>query len=187
MIMPQRIATLAGTVGLVLGSTILLLSTSGPKLEPAEQPEAQPAQAVQDVTVMAPTVPPAVSVNALMVSSIDHAAHVIWDAPVEPPMSDEDWLELEYHAIQLAAMGTLISLGGSGPLDAGWARQPDWERYSQEMTDVSAAAREAARNRNVGAVTTAGDTLLAICESCHDEFKPESPTEGLLHTPHYPR
>ena len=145
---------------------------------------AQPdMQAIQEATLMAPTVPPEVSVNALMVSSIDHAAHVIWETESEPPATDDDWLELEYHAIQL----TMISLGGSGPADAGWARLPAWEQYAQEMTDIGVSVLQASRNKYVDGVIAAGDDLVDACENCHQEFKPELPTEGLVHTPHYPR
>jgi hypothetical protein len=136
---------------------------------------------------MAPTVPPAVSVNALMVSSVDHAAHAIWDAGVEPPQTDEDWLELEYHSIQLAGLGTLLSIGGSGPADPGWARLPDWKRYTQEMSDEGVTALAAARAKDLDTIRSVGDALVATCVNCHKEFKPEVPTEGLVHTPHYPR
>ena len=177
-------------MALILSSTVLLFSACGSAPEPAAEPPEQPDdQAIQEATSMAPAVLPAVSVNALMVSSIDHAAHEIWDAGAEPPASDSDmeWLNLEYHAIQLAAMGTMVSLGGTGPADPGWARLPSWAEYSQQMTDVGTAALDAARDRNAEAISAAGDDLVETCESCHQEFKPDSPTEGLSHTPHYPR
>lgn len=134
---------------------------------------------------MAPTVPPAVSVNALMVALVDHAAHEIWDVPLMPPKSDQDWTQLEYHAIQLAASGTLISVGGSGPSDPGWARLPAWRQYAQAMTDSGVKAIGAARSKDLKAFETIGDALTPTCEGCHKEFKPDAPTEGLLHTPHY--
>jgi hypothetical protein len=169
----------------VLGSAVLLLSGCGPAPEPAAAPPTE--QAIQDATQMAPTVRPAISVNALMVSSIDHAAHEIWDAGAEPPKTDEAWLEVDYHAIQLAAMGTMISLSLAGPADPGWARLPDWQRYAQQMSDAGVAARTAAEAKDAAAIMKAGDALVATCEGCHKQFKPESPTEGLVHTPHYPR
>jgi hypothetical protein len=122
-----------------------------------------------------------------MVSSIDHAAHAIWDAAAKGPKTADEWLEVDYHAIQLAAMGTLITVGGTGPADAGWVRLPDWQRYAQQLTDAGVAARKAAEAKDVAAISAVGDTLLMGCEGCHKQFKPDVPTEGLLHKPEYPR
>ena len=175
-----------------LGATMVVSALTiygcGGATEPESGDIAQPdMQAIQEATLMAPTVAPEVSINALMVSSIDHAAHVIWEVDSETPVTDDDWLELEYHAIQLTAMGTMISLGGSGPADAGWARLPAWEQYAQEITDIGVSVLQASRNKYVDGVIAAGDDLVDACENCHQEFKPELPTEGLVHTPHYPR
>jgi len=143
-------------------------------------------QAVQQANPQAPAVPPAVSVNAVMVALVDHASHVIWDVAEEAkaPKNDKDWGELEHHATQLAASGTLIALGGTGKADPGWAQLPDWKKYSQELTDAGLAALSAVRSKNREALLKAGDQLVATCEGCHKEFKPELPTEGIVH-PHY--
>ena len=97
-------------LALILGGALVFSVACGSTPEP-----------LQSGGAIAPTVPPAVSINALMVSSIDHAAHAIWDAGAKPPKTDDDWLELDYHAIQLAALGTLVSVGGTGPADPGCA------------------------------------------------------------------
>jgi hypothetical protein len=147
----------------------------------------QQPQGVQQANpqAQAPAVPPAVSINALMVGMVDHAGHVIWDAGAEgkAPKTDKDWQEVEHHAIQLAGAATLITIGGTGPADAGWAQLPDWRRYSKEMTDEAVAALTAARTKNREGIMKAGDQLVTTCEGCHKQFKPELPTEGLLH-PH---
>ncbi len=47
-----------------------------------------------------------VSINALMVTLVDHAAHHIWDyGAMEREIRDEEWTIIEYYAIQLAAAG----------------------------------------------------------------------------------
>ena len=58
---------------------------------------------------------PAVSINALMVDWVDHAAHAQWNVELEgqAPKDDKGWREVERHATQLAAAGTLIALGGT--------------------------------------------------------------------------
>jgi len=62
-----------------------------------------------------------VSINALMVTLIDHSAHYIWDySSLEREISDDEWRTIEYYAIQLAGSGPLITLGGTGPLDNTW-------------------------------------------------------------------
>jgi hypothetical protein len=132
-----------------------------------------------------PVVQPALSVNAVMVGLVDHASHVIWDAATDEkaPKNDKDWEELEHHAIQLAAAGSEVALGGTGREDAGWAAQPQWGEYSKQLTEAALAALDAARNRNQQGIEDVGDRITATCTGCHDRFKPEVPTEGILH-PH---
>ena len=175
----------ARVFGVCVGGSLAWLSACGPNTQPQEGAQQPTQQEIQAATLLAPTVPPAVSVNALMVAFVDHAAHEIWNAPMKPPQSDQGWTELEYHAIQLAASGTLISVGGSGPSDPGWARLPAWRQYAQAMTDAGVKALGAARGRDVKALSTIGDELTPTCEGCHKEFKPDAPTEGLLHSPSY--
>jgi len=159
-----------------VGALVLLAGCAG-----GVEETAAPAATTQAIPVPTAPVLPAVSVNALMVALTDHSAHVIWDVAETRPQTDHEWLELEYHAIQLAGAGTLISLGGTGPADAGWARLPGWTRFAQDLTDGGVAALAAARARNVDGILAAGDDIVATCEGCHKEFKPEVPTEGLLH------
>ena len=159
-------------LALLLGSALVFSAACGSTPEPP-----------QSGAAMAPTVPPAVSINALMVSSIDHAAHAIWDAGAKPPKTNEDWLELDYHAIQLAALGTMNTCRRHGLADPGWVRLPDWQRYSQQLTDAGIAARKAAEARDGAAFSSIGDTLVKTCESCHKQFKPDSPTRGWFTSP----
>ena len=60
-----------------------------------------------------------VSIDALMVTWIDNSAHVLWNVEraSHAPKNDADWLEIQEHATQLAAAGTLIQLGGTGQPD----------------------------------------------------------------------
>jgi hypothetical protein len=134
---------------------------------------------------VAPTVPLGISVNALMVSLVDHASHEIWDVAVTPPESDTDWQQLEYHAMQLVASGTLISMGGTGQADPGWAASPDWQEFARQISQAGTRAIGATRSRSVGELETIADSLNETCEACHAEFKPDLPTEGLVHTPDY--
>jgi len=130
-------------------------------------------------------VPVPVSINALMVAVVDHSAHEIWDAGNSGALTGREWQEVEQHAIQLAASGSLISLGGTGTADAGWVASPEWQRISQQLTAGAMAAQEAIQNQDQMALIDAGSAIVATCESCHQTFKPDAPTEGILHIPHY--
>ena len=126
-------------------------------------------------------VPVQTSMNEIMVMAVDYAAHWIWDAQEEPPATEEDWFRIRVHATQLVALGSTIALGGTGVADNGWVRSPEWARDAQALVDVGHDALEAAENQNANALNAAADRLVEVCESCHDTFKPEVPTEGLLH------
>jgi cytochrome c556 len=120
-----------------------------------------------------------------MVAWVDYSGHELWDVEQEgrAPKTDADWREVERHATQLAASGPLIALGGTGQADPGWAQSPDWQKYSQELTNAGAAALDAARSKNFEALVKANGQLVEVCESCHKAFKPEVPTEGKTHQP----
>ena len=152
--------------------------TLGAVLEPAQPPEER-ALPVSKIRVP-------VSINALMVTLIDHSAHYIWDyASNTRFMGDTEWQAIEYYAIQLAAAGPLITLGGSGVADDAWAESEEWTRYAREMTEAAQTAMNAARLHDDPLLDEAGDRLVAACEGCHEAFKPELPTEGITHDPYY--
>ena len=130
-----------------------------------------------------PSIMPRISINQLMVAMVDNAAHVLWDVERDgmAPKDAADWLEVENHAIQLAAAGTLIQVGGTGQADMGWIRQVGWRDHADMMGGAAVGALEAARNRDMAALVKANGDLVASCETCHKAFKPELPSEGLLH------
>lgn len=163
-------------LGLFFGvSALLLYGCSSPSVE--QQP------AAQQVSPQAPPVPPALSINELMVDWIDDAGHVLWvvEQPGRAPKTDAEWREIEHHAAQLTAAGALVALGGTGQADPGWAASPDWKKYSQGLSDAGLAARNAARNKNLEGLIKANGELVATCETCHKTFKPDLPTQGIAH------
>jgi hypothetical protein len=164
-------------LGLFFGLSALLVYGCNTSVE-------QP-QAVQQASPQAPAVSSLVSVNALMVALVDHASHELWNVEREgrAPKNDAEWREVEHHATQLAGSGTLIALGGTGKADPGWAQLPDWKKYSQQLNDAGMAALSAARAKNLEALVKVNGQLVEVCESCHKQFKPELPTEGIIH-PH---
>jgi hypothetical protein len=147
----------------------------------ASQQPGQPAKS-------APTPPqshagPPVSINAEMVSLVDHAAHALWDVEREghTPKTRDDWEDITEHATQLAAAGALIALPGTGPNDATLTQQPDWQKWSRDLSDAGLAARKASEAMNVESLVAANGRLVDVCEGCHKEFKPSLPSEGIIH------
>jgi hypothetical protein len=144
------------------------------------QPPAQPAQ-----TTATPTSPsgPPVSINAEMVSLVDHAAHALWDVEREghKPKTQADWENIAEHSTQLAAAGALIALPGTGPNDRTLTQQPNWQKWSRDLSDAGMAALKASQTMNVDALVAANNRLTEVCEGCHKEFKPSLPSEGITH------
>jgi len=179
MTMTRSTGNISRRVGLVLGVGILLIygCNAGAPQQPA-QPASAPAAAV--------AVPPAVSINALMVAWIDHSAHALWEVEERgrAPKTDADWRELERHATQLQASGTLISLGGTGELDHEWSQRPSWVTRAQALSHAALQSLNAVRARNFEQLVRSNGLLTDSCEGCHMEFKPSLPTEGIVHQPH---
>lgn len=121
---------------------------------------------------------PVVSLNQVMVSVVDHNAHILWNValPDYAPANDADWHELEHAAVTLAAAGNTILLGGSGPDDAKWVDETDWESLTQAETDAALDALLAIDNKDLNALLTAGDSLTDTCEACHMAHKPDLPS-----------
>lgn len=168
----------------VIAAAVAALAASCAAPAPVEQkPAAQP------VTVSAPPAQRSpVSINAEMVSIVDHAGHQLWDVerPGNAPKTEAAWAALEEHATQLAAAGALVSLPGTGVNDVVWTSSAGWQKWSRAMSDAGVAALEASQERNLDALVAANGQLVESCEGCHKEFKPQLPSEGIVHAHPHP-
>lgn len=164
---------------LALGVCLTLLAACGG----TEEPMAGSTGASSEMAIPVPRVPPATSLNAVMVGLVDHAAHGIWDLGRAgmAPESDREWEEAQHAAIQLIAAGSYITFGGTGQMDANWVEQTGWRDYAKNLQDESTLALDAAIRRDLNGVLAAGDSLLVTCEACHAEYKPGLPREGIVH------
>lgn len=164
---------------IVIGISAVVISSCE---SPAQQ-EPPPAPAAAAPAATEPSVRLPVSYNALMVAMIDNAGHVLWDIEKEgfAPKDEADWVEVQDHAIQLAAAGAMLQVEGTGPADAGWLKQVGWTSNATAMGAAAMAAHGAAKDRNEEALVKANGELVAACEGCHKEFKPSLPTEGITH------
>ena len=150
---------------------------------PAEPPKPQAAPpAAATATTTAVTSP--VSINAEMVSVVDHASHQLWDVEKEgmAPKTDAAWENVKEHAIQIASAGALIRLEGTGVNDRDWVQQADWQKWAGSVSDAGVAAVKAAEAKNLQALIAANGDLVDACEGCHKRFKPALPSEGISHT-----
>jgi hypothetical protein len=165
---------MAVLIGVML-SLIILAMTLASNSAAAQQPAAEGR-----------VLTPPVSLNALMVTLVDHSAHYIWDyGTMQREITPDEWRTVEYYAIQLAGSASLITVGGAGPLDAGWVAAPEWTKLSQDMMDAAVLALDAAKSQDKTKLLAAGDPLVESCEACHAAFKPGTPTEGIMHQPDY--
>ncbi len=114
---------------------------------------------------------PLVTIKELMEKTITPATNTLW-AAYEPPTSEEQWLALEEAAITLLAAANVVALGGTGPMDMQWAKEPAWRAYNEAMTNAGFDALEAIRARDHDALLAAGDVLYPPCEGCHLQFNP---------------
>lgn len=120
-----------------------------------------------------------ISINEVMASLINHSADPIWVAAWRNPQNDDDWRELEHLARQLQVGGALLTIPGTGPADRTWTDNPEWRAYARQLSDSAARAVNAARAKDVGLISRAGDEIVDICESCHIDFKPAIPTMNI--------
>jgi cytochrome c556 len=163
-------------------TAILLVSCTAPA--PVEQkPTGQPAPAAAAPPLRSP-----VSINAEMVTIVDHAGHQLWDVERSgnAPKTDAAWANLEEHATQLAAAGALVSLAGTGVNDIVWTDSAGWQKWSRALSDAGLAALKATQDKNMDALVAANGQLVEACEGCHKEFKPALPSEGIVHAHVHP-
>ena len=164
---------------LVLALGVASISGCSPT-KPVEAPPA-PALAAAPAPITLP-----VSINAIMVALVDHASEPLWVAAYKNPATPDAWREAEYDAYQMAIAGKLIQLAGTGPSDEDWVSQPEWKEFADEMSAAGMNALRAAQAKDVTALGTAGDRLVASCEACHKKFKPDLTSMGIYKSPTYP-
>lgn len=120
-----------------------------------------------------------VSHNNVMVTLINDAADPIWVAAWRNPGSEVQWRDLEKLGNRLQIGGALLTVPGTGPLDARWAGSAEWRELARRLNHAGARASEAARLRDVGMIADVGDEIVEVCEACHTRFKPAVPTGGI--------
>lgn len=127
-----------------------------------------------------------------MVGAIDHASDPLFGVgnamfgTGKVPKTDNDWLEVRYHAYQMIILGKVIQIPGTGPRDAEWTAKPEYRAYADSLSAVGMDMLALADAKDAKGFEAAGNKLIDICESCHMAFKPDIPTMKIYHKPTIP-
>jgi len=113
---------------------------------------------------------PTMSVNDLMLTVVTPATNTLWG--IEDPQTDADWQVFIDAANLVIDAGETIKVGGTGTNDNEWASDPAWDAFADRLISAGVDARNAANNKDVEAMYTAGEVLYPPCEECHIQFHP---------------
>jgi len=156
--------------------TGLALALSACQQEPAEEPaEPAPAAALTQLPL---------STNAAMVGLVDHAADYIWAmGNGDMPRDDHDWDLVRSGVYNMILAGAVIQVPGTGENDAAWVGGDDWKQWSNDLTKIGndALPMVEAKSTDQEAWMELGNRLVANCEDCHAAYKPDIPSQGILH------
>jgi hypothetical protein len=125
-----------------------------------------------------------ISINASMVGITDQSADFIWAVGNgDLPKDDHDWDQVRGAVYDMILTGQIIKIPGTGEFDAQWAANSDWQGYADELTQIGqdALPLAEAKSEDVPAWRAIGDRLVENCLACHELFKPEIPSQGILH------
>lgn len=124
------------------------------------------------------------SINAVMVSVVDHSADYLFAVGNgDLPKSDHDWDLVRIASYEAILSGALTNMQGTGPNDAAWVADPGWQKMANDLTAIGQEALTLAEAKSTDVETwrALGDRLVQNCLACHEAFKPEIPSEGILH------
>lgn len=166
-------------------SAALLVACSGQQPEPSQTAAAAPEPAPAPVRELP------VSLNAVMVGMVDNASDPLFavgnavreGGSGKPPKTDDDWLNVEYHAYQMIVGGRIMQIPGTGPKDKEWTSDPNWKSFADATTDVGFQMLQKAQAKSTDGFAELGDALVDACEGCHKVFKPSIPTMRIMHKP----
>lgn len=136
--------------------------------------------AVEETT--APKLP--VSINAAMVAMVDHSSDYLFAlGNGDMPRNDHDWDLVRVSAYETMLSGKVIQIEGTGEYDAQWVTNPEWDALSDQLTMIGSDALNLVEEKSTDteAWRAVGDRLVQNCLTCHEKFKPEVPSEGILH------
>tara|TARA_A100001391_G_scaffold48774_5_gene29073 strand:- start:5708 stop:6250 length:543 start_codon:yes stop_codon:yes gene_type:complete len=161
--------------------TIAFASSLALALGACQETEEAPADTVAVPTGVT-TLP--VSINAAMVGLIDQSADYLWAmGNGDLPKDAHDWDQVRAASYDMIIGGAVIQIPGTGEHDAEWVKAEDWRTWSNELTKIGEDALPLAEEQStdVDEWRALGNRLIDNCEACHAAYKPEIPSQGILH------
>jgi hypothetical protein len=113
----------------------------------------------------------AMTINDLMVNVVTPATDTLWG--IEDPQTDAEWQVFVDAANTVIDAGNAIKAGGTGPSDDEWAANAEWQAFADRLIAAATDARQAAREKDLEAMWSAGDVMYPPCEECHLQFHPD--------------
>jgi hypothetical protein len=122
----------------------------------------------------------------LMRANVEIPADGIWAIESAAKLSDQEWLLAQQDAINIIASATFISTGGTGKQDRQWISNADYQAWARDVQQTGLQIRAAVRAKDQKKLADAADHLADVCQSCHDKYRPEKPSDGIARFPFYP-
>lgn len=164
---------------LLLGTTGALIAIALAGCQQRAAKEEAPATAAPAGLTKLP-----ISINATMVGLVDHSSDFIFAVGNgDLPKNDHDWDMVKDHAYEMILAGQIIQIPGTGDGDAAWVANSDWKTWSQDLTEIGQMALGLANAKSTDAKSwqKIGDDLVQNCLACHQKYKPDIPSQGILH------
>ena len=106
------------------------------------------------------------TMSELMIDIIYPTSDAVFYIASRQPKNDAEWDQLRGKTLTLAESANLLMLPGR-------ARDQDrWMTDAKLLLDVGAAAVEAARAKDVAALSALNDQLYQACVTCHEHYRP---------------
>ena len=129
---------------------------------------------------------PPVTLLQIMRANVEIAADGIWGVTSNEKLSDPEWLLAQQDATNVVISASLIAGAGNGPKDKTWQANADYQSWAKDVQDTGLKLMAAAKAKDLKALGDQGDHLAEVCQSCHDKYRPEIPSDGVARFPFYP-
>jgi hypothetical protein len=116
---------------------------------------------------------PVMSVKELMAATVEPNAYGVFDSavwvngvPTGVPANDEEWEEVEHHALTLAESANLLMMPGRAK------DQGPWMDQALALQEAAMAAAKAAQTKSIDEMFKVGGPLDLVCDNCHNLYPP---------------
>ena len=120
---------------------------------------------------------PVAPISQIQRAMVSPSSDVIFSIGSQEPETEADWQAFEDAAVILTEAGNLFMMDGRKKDDGLWME------LAEAMSEAGAAALTAAEARDVDGVFVAGNTLIEVCEACHQPYRdggrPMGPPPGV--------